>query len=295
MRSLGNYIVSGRWQAIWVVSLVSLISLPISGVLVSLVTLRRGALSGVEVITGSTLSVLALSLLTGMNPMNSLAHVLGSWVPLYICSLVLRQSEQQGKLVAYAGGFGLLFILLMRSVVADVDGFWRSTFETQLLANLPEDVLAQYKTALELVMPMMNAIVFASFVVGLIVTVLLARWWQSYLFNPGGFRTEFRQLQLPGWVALLAAPAIFVLLLGNEQIGLTARDCLVIVAFMYAFQGLATVHRTVGLRDLGKTWLIFMYALLFVIPQMMVLFLAFIGIADGWKQKHKDISGNDDS
>jgi hypothetical protein len=59
------------------------------------------------------------------------------------------------------------------------------------------------------------------------------------------------------------------------------RDLLLVALFMYLFQGIAAVHRTVETRALSSAWLVAMYGLLLLAPQM-ILFVACLGFADSW-------------
>ena len=300
MQSLGNYIVRGRIQAIGVVGFSSLFSvlLPpfayvLSGVPVVLVTLRRGALSGFEVIAGSALLASVLSLLVGLDYMVVVAFTLAIWLPIYTCSIVLRQTESQGAMVMTAGVIGFMFVLLMYAILGDVTAWWREWLDVWFLENLPPENASEYKKIFAAAVPMLNALMAAGLVVSLVCTTLLGRWWQARLFNPGGFRAEFYSLSLPRWLAIPTMLSVLVLFVANEGISSIVRDCLFVVVFLYLFQGISSIHRVVHAREMSQSWLVFMYGLLFIVPQM-VLFLACIGMADAWKIKGNR-SGNNQS
>jgi hypothetical protein len=92
---------------------------------------------------------------------------------------------------------------------------------------------------------------------------------------------------------MLAVPAIAALGLVTMQ-GVEAApavaDLLVVLVFSYLFQGIATVHRTVGSRGMSGAWLVGMYGLLILMPQMF-LFLACLGMLDSWLRPRR-ASGN---
>ena len=289
MRFLGNYIVRGRMQAIGVLSFLTLIAvlLPpfaylLSGVPVVLLSLRRGPLAGLEIMLGGLLVIAAFSVLAHLDYLLVIVFALIIWVPVYICAIVLRQTESQGMMVLAAGGQGLLFVLLMYFILGDVSTWWQGWLDVWFAENLSAEISAEYQKILAAAIPMMNALIAAGLVLSLVTATLLGRWWQAHLFNPGGFRAEFYRLSLPRWLVLPTMLAIAALFVVDETVAPVIRDGLFIAVFLYLFQGIASVHRIVDARAMSHLWLVFMYGLLFIIPQM-ALFLACIGMADAWR------------
>lgn len=297
MRALGNYIVRGRLQAVAIISLTAVLSLLmpplaylLSGVPVGLVTLRRGPAIGMQVIIGALLFTSMLVSLVNIQFAIAPAFALGIWAPIWLCSLVLRITESQGLLVLATGFLGIALVILMHVLLDDVSGWWQASMDAWLANNLPPESVAQYKELFESVMPLMNAMMASGLIVSIVTTVLLARCWQSALFNPGGFRLEFYKLRLPRALTLVAFICIFLTVIDTGLSPWLFRDLLIILVFMYLFQGLAAVHRTVFLRKLSTAWLFGMYSLLLLMPQM-ALFLACIGMADSWLGGEKSGQG----
>ena len=82
-------------------------------------------------------------------------------------------------------------------MLEDIQKWWREWFETWKEYAASGPAQEQLEQAYEVISPMLSAIFASGFVASLILTLLLARWWQSALFNPGGFRKEFYALRLP--------------------------------------------------------------------------------------------------
>ena len=288
MRFLGEYMMRGRWQAIAVISLMTMVSMLIppftyvlSGVPAGLVSLRRGGVIGMQVILGSLVIIALLSYPAGINPMLAPAFAISVWVPVWLCAGVLRLTESQGTLVLAAGALGAVLVIAMHMLVGDVAGWWKAWFDAWGKDYLSPDAASHYQAMLDSAMPMMNAMMASALVISLILTVLLARWWQSLLYNPGGFRGEFYRLRLP---RTLGVAAIVTTVLAMVDTGLDQslfRDLLVILVFLYLFQGVAAVHRTVAGRGMSGGWLAGMYVLLLLLPQV-ALFIACVGMADSW-------------
>jgi hypothetical protein len=111
---------------------------------------------------------------------------------------------------------------------------------------------------------------------------LLARWWQSELYNPGGFGAEFRRLVIPRYVSPIAAiTAGFALMQSiSGDIGGVAGDLIFVLVVLFSFQGLALIHDRMYRLKLSKGWLVGLYTLLTIMPHRVGLILAFAGIAD---------------
>lgn len=287
MRAFGSYILSGRMQAIGVISFLSIFSLLIpplaflaSGVPVGLVTLRKGFNEALQVISGSVLLMLLITLLLKIQPLLSLVILLTIWLPVLLCALTLKHTEKPAKMALCAAGIAVTFIVFMYVGVGDVEAWWRSLLTQMLEAGLPAGTAAQYQEAIEVAPPLMNAVVASSIVISLIVTLLIARWWQSALFNPGGFSKEFHEFSLPKRLVLPTIIGMGLMFLENQSFAPLLRDMLVVILVLYIFQGIASVHRTVKTRTLSRNWLIGMYCLLAVLPQIMVIFIAWIGMTD---------------
>jgi len=211
---------------------------------------------------------------------------------VYLCCSVLRQTQSQGWLVFVAGTIACAYVLVLHWLIADVPGWWQQWMELWINNAFPEGGGEQYQEVLVQAAPAMNAIMAGAIASSLIVTSLLSRWWQSLLFNPGGFRTEFFALRLPGAVIFLSLAGIILLYTSGGQKGAAGLDILVVVIFMYLFQGLASVHRIVNEKKMSQIWLMVMYLLLVFMPQA-ILIIACLGLVDSWM--NREISNTSDN
>ena len=298
MRAIANYILRGRLQAIGVTSFLTIISLlipalayMISGLPVTLVTLRRGPVIGIEVIGGSLALTLALTYIVGIIPHVALAFTLSVWLPVWCCAVVLRRTESQGIMALTAAGIGLLFILFMHLYFDDVTTWWKPWLEVLLKTAFTGATGDQYQQVLKIVAPLMNAIVASVIMINMILTTLAGRWWQALVFNPGGFRPEFYSLGFPRIVFYLAMLVLVALSITGEWQQSVLIDILWLVIFLYMFQGLSAIHRTVHRRKLSITWLGFMYCMLILLAPYMLLFISFIGLVDSLMQTSRSGAG----
>jgi len=275
-------------QAVTVISLFTAIamSLPalsylLSGVPAGLIILRKGPAYGMQVLLVCLLAVVLFVALAGANPQVALAFALGIWVPVAICCSVLRITQSQGWLVFAAGVIAAAYVLMVHWLIDDVPAWWLQWMEIWIKNAFPEGGGEQYQEVLERAAPAMNAMMASGMTISLVVATFLSRWWQSALFNPGGFRTEFYALRLPNVVIFLTLMGIGLLYTGSGQPGSAGLDILVVVIVLYLFQGLASVHRIVAAKSMPRGWLIMMYVLLLLVPQA-VLLVACLGLVDSW-------------
>ncbi len=288
MNALGHYILRGKMQAVAITSLLSIVSLLlppflyiISGVPVGLVTLRKGGEWGLHVLLGSLLLVSVFGFFINMGAVFGLVFTIGVWLPVWWCAVVLRLTESQGTFVLVAAGLGVAMVLSISLFIDDLTVHWQSWVSSFLESNFPPAEVARMQELFDATLPFFSGIIASGILISLIVTVLLARWWQARLFNPGGFRDEFYQLLLPRWLVLAT---FLCLLISVFDLGIQLsliRNILLVLIVIMMFQGIASAHRTVSVRQMSRGWIVAMYGFLIILPQM-ALFLACIGMVDAW-------------
>jgi len=295
MRILGNYILRGRLQAIATVTAFTLLSLLIppaayilSGTPLGLVTLRKGRQAGIQVMLGAMLMVVVFALIVQLPVQLVVVYAIFIWFPVWFCAAMLRLTAQQGMVVLVAGLMAMVVLTTLYVTLGDVSAWWQEWLNQFIDNTVPAGRQAEYRTLLLPAVEFINALLVAGLLINLVTTILLSRWWQSILFNPGGFSKEFQALNLPAVLLILVTLVFIASWTLSEPWSLLARDVLIITIFMFLFQGLALIHRTIKARQLPAFWLVIMYILLFIVPQT-VLFLACVGMADCWYRSRRQI------
>jgi len=274
MKGLAQFVMRGRFQAllITVIGAGSLLFSPISAAVLALVTLRKGVGEGVWLLFWALLPAGSMVFLYGdSGPLSLLLAVM-------VLALVLRTTMNLAlavllcvpvavivglALVTFAGGY--------LDQISTYFGEFLATLEQQMSQGEQQVVLAR-PTALQIA-GMMGAGTGMSAVLCL----LLARYWQAALYNPGGFGEEFKALYYPPLVtAALALGMIALASLGTEY-----RTWAMICALPLTFAGIALVHARAAARGQGRGWLTGFYLawLLFDPVKLLVVFAA---IADSW-------------
>ena len=120
----------------------------------------------------------------------------------------------------------------------------------------------------------------AAWFVQLVLSMFLARSWQSVLYHPGGFSQEFYELRLGRWLLLLVPVLLLSGMLGDKP-GFLAQLALVGMAAFF-IQGVALVHGLVSNYKAGQIWLIGFYLLLIIGMPASFTAVSAAGYADGW-------------
>lgn len=256
----------------------------VSGAAVGLVGLTRGAASGLTValLAGVMVAAVALGLFGTGGPA---ALLVTFWLLSLGLALVLRRSADQGWLIAAAAVAAVSGTLLLRVWAGDVTALWLQVMERllTLLIAAGSQVGRPDPETLRRAAAMMTSVLAAGLVVNVTLTVLLARWWQSLLYYPGGFRTEFHRLALPRsflrGMALALGLSLAALALSPGAGGLAA-DIVAVTVVVLVIQGVAVAHHEVARRKLHRGWLVAMYAGLIFFGQISVPAVALLAAVD---------------
>ena len=293
MKLLGQYLLAEKYKSVAMLSLITVMSLLIppltyiiSAIPFSLIALRKGGKYSLEVMVFTLLVISLFGYFSRIGLGLGATLTTSIWLPVWLSSMVLRITESQALSVLVAGGIGVLFILVLSPFNRELSEWWQSSINAFLEKSLSATELSQMQAVLDSILPLISGIMAAGVVISLITSVLLARAWQSALFNPGGFWQEFFSLYLPRWVTYLTLFIMVISFAGIEGVSWLAQNILTVLIVMHVVQGIVTVHRTIQNRKLSRSWLIVMYSFLIFMPQM-ALFIAFLGIVDILKNSNK--------
>lgn len=288
MRFLANNIMRGSMAAILVTSVTAMLGLLLpplgylSAAAIGLVTLRLGLTEALKVISGAALATAVLGGLLVGNPMLPLAFLVALWLPLLVTAWSLRRTADLARSLRLSALFGVILIFAFHAVIDNPTEWWLQ-FLRQMVEQAPVEQQDILLPILEQLASLMTGMVGAATVLGIILSLLLARWWQASLYNPGGFRHEFHALRLGNIVAGVAALLLIVAWLqpAGWQVII---DLLPLALLLCLLQGLAVAHGLVAKRGASTGWLVAMYALLLlpIVATQAVLLMAVVGMMDNW-------------
>lgn len=269
MRALAEFIMKGRFQAVAVAGLGigTLIFAWVGAAAAALVLLRKGVAEGAYVVFWALIPALAVAAMGA--DIGPLTMLLGGAVT----ALVLREAASWPRAIVAAVAVGLLTALLLQllgsAYLQSIQGVLKpmmDQLQQQSQGQLPS--IQQGDIA---------AAIGASTTLWSVLAVMLARWWQALLYNPGGFQAEMWSLRLPPAVNLGLVAVLLLLSYSGEQYRFWGLMC--ILPFIIA--GLALVHGVVGKRQMGRFWLVVFYVALLLLSPLWAL-LILLAIADSW-------------
>ena len=255
MRGLAEFIMRGRWQALAVAVLGSgsLLFGWISAAAIALVTLRKGIAAGGWLVLWALLPAAVIAFMTGDT--GSVLLIIG----VFALAITLRESVSLSLAVlvslplAFLGGFVLMTLngVFLDELV--------TTFN-QALAQFEQDLQPEAAGELafsSLTVPQVAALLATGNAVIAVMSLLLGRFWQAALYNPGGFGAEFRALRLPQVTVMgLVAVAVALWWLGPQWMVWSAA-----VVLPLTIVGFALVHAYAKRTGKGAAWLTLMYML----------------------------------
>ena len=270
MRVLAEFIMRGRMQACLVGVFGSLLPF-VSVSTIGLVTLRKGAAEGFIVSLWVILPLLLSYMFSASSPFMAVV----SGVALINMALVANAHRVTADWnfslgIATLSGVGLVCLaaLLFQAEMND-------------FVNELEEMLA---TASEqsgqtmLVLTRNGFLAFVAWVVifNTVIGLVLSRWWQALLYNPGGFQEEFHMVRLSPKLSLVCL-SIFIAGLalgGNYQLWLRLASIPLLIG------GLAIVHYVVQHKGFGRQVLVVIYVGLILFGPVLMVLLGALGAAD---------------
>ncbi|GMR08865.1 MAG: hypothetical protein BMS9Abin26_1874 [Gammaproteobacteria bacterium] len=293
MRGLATYIMRGPVYAMLVTAVFAILTpvLPplviISGAALTLATLRMGVKSGLMVGIGATLITMVFFVLLSGNGLPALNISIVVFLPLFILALIYRNSISLNRTLTVLAVLAGSMSLMVYMSLGDPGAWWSKVVETNILPALEEREIDLQSPDGRQVMLILAW--FGQVVIGLSIyfytmilagSLLLARWWQSGLYNPGGYRDEFYNLRFGRIFAIAMIVALGISFFEAGDLGNMALNVAIAAMFVFMLQGIALMHSIVASRGMNILWLVILYILiLFALLQMTIL-LTVIALVD---------------
>ncbi len=267
----------------------------ISIVIAAFVTLRKGAREGAFVMLAATLPLLigywtfpadnqTSALLTDSNLM--LLMVVGN-ILTWLFSVILRHYANWSWLLQLAAVLSIIVVCVVHLVYPDAQSWWGvelKNYFTQTMQNMDAAKLTDDSTQsaiasiAESVKPYATGIITVFIVFNALLQLLIARWWQAVVFNPGGLRKEMYEIRMS-----YIAGALFVLGLalsfwvGSDWI----TDVMPIFYLIFCLAGLSLLHSLISRSKVSWFWLSLVYLSVMLAPICLTL-IAMIALLDTW-------------
>ena len=272
MKALAEFILRGRLQALIVALIGSFFPL-ISTSAVALVSLCKGPKEGTLLFLWVSLALVLLQQSGSENPLLTAVSIVSLGIMVLAAEVHRVMASWQWTLlvivvVAVISAQG--FAILMGSSVTSLVG------TAQDLLNAVKSQGQDAQTSIVLSESMLLGLVATIIAIGSIMSLMLARWWQAGVQNPGGFQKEFHGFSIDAKIAVI----LIVILVVGQFFSQSAQIWVDIAALPLIIAGIALVHFAVKLFGQGRQWLAFLYVGMIMVGKPVTLLLVVLGLTD---------------
>lgn len=265
MGAIARFSMQGPRQAALVAVLFAAIPLMywVSAAVVALVILSQGLNKGLNVMLAALLPGVAW--FAAQEDITVFIVVLGS----ALMASVLRLSASLPKAISLSALAGIAFVWLLPTLSPS----WFDVLQQgaqEYGKSLQGEMDAQKLQAFEpLILPMLLGGIGAMLQLSAIGGLLLGRYWQAKLYNPGEFKEEFHTLRLPLWYVAIALGVFFM-----SASNLSWMSLMPVILAPLFIMGVSLVHGVIAMGQLNKQWLVAFYiSFFFFLPYMYALLI----------------------
>jgi hypothetical protein len=259
-------------QALIVALIGSLFPL-ISSATIALVSICKGAKEGTLLFLWVSLALVLINQAGSENPLLTAVSIASLGIMVITATVHKIMASWQWTLLA---------IVLVSVAVSLAFGILMGSSVTNLLATAQEmlsNVKSQEQDAqlsIGLTDSMLLGLVATILAVGSMMSLMLARWWQAGIYNPGGFQKEFHSYTIDAKIAVL----LVVILIVGQLLPQSSKLWAELAVLPLLVAGIALVHFTVKLFGQGKQWLAFVYVGMIMVGKPVTLILVLLGLTD---------------
>ncbi len=267
----------------------------ISILIAGLVTLRKGAFEGLLVLIAATVPYIITYFASPPAPEQALLAegILGviivSNVLTWMFAIVLRRFSNWNITIEIAALLGVLVIVLVHLFNPDIQNWWASQLSvyfaktTDVVNKLKATTDAAQSAPSEAQIQAVNTakrfatgFVAVSVLFNALLQLLIARWWQAAIYNPGGLRKELYQIRLSHITGFAFVIALVLAFLGID----VALDMMPILCMAFFVAGLSLLHSIVSKQKIAWLWLILIYMGIIWLFPLSIVIIAFIALVD---------------
>lgn len=274
MKALAEFILRGRIQAVAVAMMGSFFPF-IGQSAIALVSLAKGATQGFWIFMWVSLPLVLLHYMSADNPL-IIALSIAS-LGLMVFAGVMHQSlaSWQWTTVATIVASVIVAIGLGSLMAESVDNLMN-----QIMAVIAEISNMQDRGLQPMAITRSSLLggVAMLLSLGCIISLMIARWWQALIYNPGGFQEEFHQFTIESKITVILVGAMLLVLLLPEDY----RFWVTLPSIPFLLAGIALVHFAVKLFQLGMHWLVMFYLAMLLFGAFMAVFLMGLAIGDSF-------------
>lgn len=250
----------------------------IGAALVGLVILRHGWRDGRSVLIWAVLPAIAWASIGDPTPLMAIIGV-------SVLAVILQQTIRLDYTLYLATGLGVAMSFLLPVLMPEFLALVAESTQVLIQESLVDQPELLVKLE-PLFAPMIGGVFAALHTLAIILSLLLARYWQSELYNPGGFGREFKALRLP---VAYCAPVVTIMFvaasISPELVGvIPVLTVIMMLAGLSLLHGLTTIKAVSG-------WMVPVYVALLIFgpyTYTLLIFLALMDSALNFRKRVKD-------
>ena len=239
----------------------------LSTAIVSLVVLRKGALEGALVLLWTLLPLGAILYFFGQPDPSPVTALIGTAIMAYVLRVTVSWELTFAIAIVLSAAGSLVFQYTAADVlvlIVEVYIDYTKQLSVEMTYEAAEkQIVGLYATGKAYAM---------------LALLVLARWWQSQLYNPGGFQKEFHDIRITPILSTVLVSLMLVCFVFKDQLG----AWLPLLTVPLAVSGIAIVHWVVSYREMSVYWLTFAYLFLLFFLQLAYPMLAALALMDSY-------------
>jgi uncharacterized protein YybS (DUF2232 family) len=304
LKRFTDFILRSRFQAMGLAFALAFIPLvgTVSILIAAFITLRRGAGEGfLLLIAAAILPTIILCMGAPAGEADSLSATdillaIGlTNVLTWVFAVLLRRFGSWNMLLQTAAVLSLVTVLVVHLINPDVQQMWQTrltnyfTYAMQTASDLSAGELTTQRAMISRVMttlsPFATGFVTMFVVFYALLQVLLARWWQAAIYNPGGLRKELCEIRLSYAAGIVCIAGFALSFIDNKVIS----DMMPVMYFTFSLAGFSILHVMTSKSKTGWFWNCLVYIAMIVMPISMAL-IAALGLLDTFFDLRRRIS-----
>lgn len=301
LKRFTHYLLKHPWQTLTLIFVLAFVPLlgVVAIILAALITLLKGVLEGALATIAATLPYILVFLFYANGnpdiPMHiwaSLGVAVLSNLLTWIFAIMLYRGSSWSAMLQIAALIGVFAISLLHYAYPQISDWWGTQLQayynqakalasaanpSSFISTTTPDVQTESINATkEFATGFMAAAILANALMQLIV----ARWWQASVFNPGSLRRELHNIRLTPLAGALFLACMIFSYFGNSVIF----DIMPVVYLLFFVAGLSIIHYFFGLMNTQTAWfwlMILYFTIIFAMPTSIIL-VAMVALLDIW-------------
>lgn len=252
---------------------------------ICLVTLRKGPTEASQVLIGSTVGLALMGYLIVGTPLVAISYLLVMWLPAYIAALVLRETTSFNTALECLVLLGVIAVVGVYVSVDDPAQQWLVNIQA-VAENLGQEQelpisKVELQESIQFWSKYMTGLVLAGSIVSVVVGLMLGRWWQGLLYNPGGFSDEFSQLRMPQRDAVIFGILMLAAFFLEGELAEIVWNIDIQALLLFIMVGVSVIRTIIVKSGKSPVMLLVFYIALFFVPHLMFP-VVLVGLSDVW-------------